>query len=296
MKKQIFRYIGVLGVIVCLVVYIRQPSFPTPDKLLIFGIFAAMIFSQAVELIKRFSPFIALILVYESFRGIADYLNTNVNFQWMIDADKWLFFSHLPTSVLQDWLWHGQTQWYDFLLYLAYMMHFVFPLVLAVYIWQKLPSKYWTFMWTYTFLMFAGFFTYLLFPAAPPWMASDLGYIEPITRVSSQVWFALGIEDFPSLYNQIAPNPVAAVPSLHAAFAVLFALFVSSLFKTKWRFMAWLYPLLIAFGTVYMGEHYVIDAILGAIYALVAYKLTPIIMKKVQQQIAKIKVGKLQKL
>lgn len=296
MKKQIFRYIGVLGVFACLIIYIRQPSFPTPDKLLIFGIFAAMIFSQAIELIKRFSPFIALILVYESFRGIADYLNTNVNFQWMIDADKWMFLGHLPTTALQNWLWHGQTQWYDFGLYLAYMMHFVFPLVLAVVIWKKFPAKYWTFMWTYTVLMFAGFLTYLLFPAAPPWMASDLGYIEPITRVSSQVWFALGIEDFPSLYNQIAPNPVAAVPSLHAAFAVLFALFVSNIFRTNWRFIAWLYPLLIAFGTVYMGEHYVIDAILGAIYALAAYKLTPILMKKVQRQIAKIKVGKLQKL
>ncbi|HYF97192.1 MAG TPA: hypothetical protein VD947_04115, partial [Patescibacteria group bacterium] len=63
MKNQIFRIIGVIGSLVSIFIYAREPSFPTPDKLLVFGIFAAMIFSQSLELIKRFSPFVALILV-----------------------------------------------------------------------------------------------------------------------------------------------------------------------------------------------------------------------------------------
>ncbi|HYF96933.1 MAG TPA: phosphatase PAP2 family protein, partial [Patescibacteria group bacterium] len=205
-----------------------------------------------------------------------------------------LFFGNLPTATLQNWLWNGSVQWYDFTLYLAYMMHFVFPLVLAVVIWKKFPKKYWNYMATYVVLMFSGFLTYLLFPAAPPWMASDLGYIEPISRVSSHVWFALGIQDFPSLYNEIAPNPVAAVPSLHAAFSVLFAVYVIKLFKSKWRFMAWLYPFMIIFGSVYMGEHYIIDAILGAFYALAAYRFTPFITRKlkIRQKFKKLDFGK----
>lgn len=279
-KKRILCGVGVAGTLACILLYIKEPSFPTPDKLLVFGLFIAMIFSQATELLKRFGPFVALILVYESFRGAADYLNKNVNFEFMIDADKWLFFGQLPTITLQNWLWHGHLQWYDFALYLAYMMHFVFPLVLAVVIWKKFPAKYWNFISAYVVLMFSGFLTYLLFPAAPPWMANDLGYIPPVERISSQVWYTFGIADFPSFYNRIAPNPVAAVPSLHAAFAVLFAVYVTVLFKSKWRFLAWVYPFLIIFGTVYMGEHYLIDAVLGIIYALVAYMLTPLLAKK----------------
>lgn len=288
MKRRILASIGVLGTLACILVYIRTPSFPTPDKLFVLGIFVAMIFGQAVEMLKRFSPFIILIFVYESFRGIADNLNSRVNFDFMIDADKLLFFGRLPTAWLQEHLWSGQIQWYDFT-YFVYLMHYVFPLVLAVVIWKKFPRQYWNFIWTYVFLMFAGFLTYLVFPAAPPWMASDLGYIEPIERVSSHVWFAMGIQDFPTLYSQIAPNPVAAVPSLHAAFAFLFAFYIVKLFKTKWSYLAWIYPTLIVFTTVYMAEHYAIDAILGLIYAVAAYKLTAPALERLRAAIKRIR-------
>lgn len=278
MKQKVFKAIGIAGTLACIVVYTLNPSFPTPDKLLVFAIFASMIFSQAIELAKRFGPFVGLILIYESFRGVADNLNSRVNFDFMIDMDTLLFFGTLPTRWLQDHLWNGQLQWYDFT-YFVYLLHFVFPFVLAVVIWRKFEAQYWNYMWTFVVLMFAGFLTYILFPAAPPWMASDLGYIEPVQRISSEVWFALGIQDFPSLYNEIAPNPVAAVPSLHAAFAFLFAFFVGRLFKTNWKYLAWLYPGLIVFVTVYMAEHYVIDAFLGLLYAIAAFKFTPFITK-----------------
>lgn len=271
-----------MGSIACVLVYIAHPSFPTADKLLVFGIFVSMIFGQAKELIKRFFPFFIFLFAYESFRGIADYLNTNVNYEFMIHADKFLFFGHLPTATLQSWLWHGQVQWYDMVLYLAYMQHFVFPLALAVLIWKTREKYYWQFITAYVLVSFAGLLTFLLFPAAPPWMASSAGIIEPITRVSSDVWYTLGVQDFPSLYNKIAPNPVAAMPSLHAAHATLFALFVTKLYRrrTKWALLAWIYPALIYFGTVYQGEHYVIDEIVGAVYGIGAFLVAPYVLKK----------------
>lgn len=255
--------------------FLREPSWPTPDKLLVFMTFVFMIFGQAAEMLKRFVPFVGLLLVYESFRGIADGLNTRVNFTLMPDADRLMFGNTLPTSTLQSWLWHGTVQWYDFVFYLAYMMHFVLPIALAVLIWKKRPKAYWKYVSAFVIVSFAGFLTYVLFPAAPPWMASQQGVIEPISRVSSAVWAGLGIHDFPSLYNDISPNPVAAVPSLHAAYATLFALFAIKLFRSKWRYLALLQPFLIYLGTVYQGEHYAFDEILGALYGLAAYMIAP---------------------
>lgn len=272
---------GIAGTILCVVIYARQPSFPTPDKLLVFLTFASMCFGQAVEMLKRFAPFVAIILIYESFRGIADGLNSKVNFTWMVDVDRGLFGGTLPTTTLQNWLWHGQVQWYDFALYLAYMMHFVFPLGLAVIIWKKFPKQYWKYVTSFSLLMAGGFLTYLLFPAAPPWMASERGLIEPVARISSDVWFALGVNDFPSLYDKIAPNPVAAVPSLHAAFSTLFALFIISLLKTRWRFLSLIYPAMIYFGTIYQGEHYAIDAIIGIGYAAAAFYAAPYVLESI---------------
>lgn len=273
------QWIGGIATLVYLVIFIRTPSFPTPDKLLVFATFVAMAFGQARALLKRFVPFVVLLLVYESFRGLVPGLNTRVNYMWMPAVDELMFLGHLPTKLLQDVWWHGQVMWYDFVFYGAYTLHFVLPFALAVLVWKKLEKHYWHVITAYLLLSFAGFLTYLAFPAAPPWLASDKGLIEPITRVSSYVWAAFGVHDFPSVYNKISPNPVAAVPSLHAAYSILFALYATRLFRSKWVHLAWIYPALIWVGTVYMGEHYLIDAILGGMYAVAAYFAAPPVVR-----------------
>ncbi len=277
---RVWQVLGACGTVVLAAIFIQRPSFPSPDKLLVFLTFFFMIFGQARAMLKRFLPFVLLLLVYESFRGLAAQLNTHVNYLWMPAADRWLFGGELPTITLQHWLWHNQVQWYDFFMYIFYMLHFVFPLGLAILIWKTREKYYWQYMCTYVVLSFAGFLTYLLFPAAPPWMAAEKGLIPPITRISSEVWAALGIHDFPTLYHKIAPNPVAAVPSLHAAYATLFTIFVTKLFGKKWGVVSLVYPFAIYIGTVYQGEHYAIDAILGIVYAIAAFLLTSLLFKR----------------
>lgn len=278
-KFSYLQWVGIVATAVSVAVFLREPSFPTPDKLLVFATFVCLIFNQAKEMLKRFVPFVGLLLVYESFRGVVPHLNKHVNFMWMPDVDRLLWFGQLPTVWLQERLWNGSVQWYDFVLYITYMMHFVLPFVLAFIVWKTREKHYWRYATAFLFVSFAGFLTFLAFPAAPPWMASDLGYIEPIERISSHVWAALGIHDFPSVYNKISPNPVAAVPSLHAAYATLFAIFAITLFKTRWRFLSITYPVFIYFGTIYQGEHYLIDELLGGLYAIGAYLAAPHIVR-----------------
>lgn len=283
MPKQLTRVIGIIGVLVSLAVYIHTPSFPSPDKLLVFLTFIFMALGQGWEFFKRMAPFVGLLLIYESFRGLADRLNTHVNYVWMISADRFLFFGRLPTKILQNWWWQGHVGIADFVFYVFYMLHFVLPFATAILIWKKRTTYYWRYVATIVTVSFAGFLTFLLFPAAPPWLAQEAGYIEPITHVSSFIWQAMGIHDFPSVYNKISPNLVAAVPSLHAAYATIVALFIIRLFKNKWRYLVLIYPFMIYLGTVYMGEHYVIDEIAGIVYALAAY----VVVAKISQKFAR---------
>lgn len=230
------------------------------------------VFGQARSFVVRFLPLVLLIALYEWFRGIADDLNRTVHYTEMIDFDRWMFFGHLPTVVLQHWWWHGVVRWYDFYFYFLYTIHFLMPLVLAVIIWKKADKHYWQFMWALIGLSFAAFITYIVYPAAPPWMASLDGYIiEPMHRVSSDIWYAMGIKDFAKLYDQLPANPVAAIPSLHSAYPLLFTLFITGLFGFKKFWWVYIYPISMWVGVTYMGEHYVIDVILGALYALAAY-------------------------
>ena len=282
MRYNWWRLLGIAGTVVYLVIFLRTPSFPTPDKILVFGTLVAMAFGQARQWLKRFVPFVALLLVYESFRGLAPHLNAHVNYGFMVAADKLLFFGHLPTTLLQNVWWHGQVQWYDFVFYGAYTLHFVLPFALAVLVWKTREKRYWPVVTSFLVVSFLGFVTFLAFPAAPPWLASDKRLTEPIARVSTSIWYAFGIHDFPSVYNKISPNPVAAVPSLHAAYSFLFALTLTRLYKTKWRWLAWMYPLLIWVGTTYMGEHYVIDIIIGVLYAGLSYWAAPRVVRAAQ--------------
>lgn len=277
----ISQWAGIVLTTLFVAIFINEPSWPTPDKILVFATAVCLIFRQAKEMLKRFVPFVGLLLVYESFRGVVPYLNGHVSYMWMPNVDKFMFGGTLPTAWLQSHLWNGQTQWYDFVLYLTYMLHFVLPFVLAFVVWKVYESQYWRYATAFLAVSFAGFLTFLIVPAAPPWMASDLGYIEPIDRISSSVWASLGIHDFPSVYNKISPNPVAAVPSLHAAYATLFAIFAIKLFKSRWRWLAVIYPAFIYFGTVYQGEHYLIDELLGGLYAVAAYYASPYIVRSV---------------
>ena len=65
-------------------------------------------------------------------------------------------------------------------------------------------------------------------------------------------------------------NQVAAVPSLHIAFAVLTCLVLLPVARRIWQRVALVaYTLLMPLVLVWAGEHYVVDTLLGAAYAVV---------------------------
>lgn len=275
------RKIGLVGVVAFLIWFFAYPTWPTPDRLFILLVFGFMSVGATLDGFKKFAPFVALILVYESFRGIADDLNSKVEFEWMIKADEFLFGGTLPTKTLQNWFWKGSTSWYDVGIYMVYMLHFVLPFLLAFLIWRYREKLYWRYALSILIVSFMGFITFAAFPAAPPWMAQRDGYVtDGSIHVTSHVWGSIGFTDIPSVYEKFSPNPVAAVPSLHAAYATLFAMFTFMAFGRKWGALASVYPFLIYFGTTYLGEHYFIDEIIGAIYAVAAYFIASWVLKK----------------
>lgn len=258
-------------ILLAIALFITKRSFWTPDTLFLILLVISVVFGQVRPFLVRFVPFLGLLLVYDSFRSIATQLNSHVNYFPMIDFDRWMFGGHLPTVELQHLLWHGHLQWYDFYFYFLYTIHFLVPVVLAVVIWRFRDKLYWQYVWAIVGLSFAAFITYVLFPAAPPWLANVHHLIEPIHRISSDVWQAMGVNNFSEVYSNMSPNEVAAVPSLHSAYPLLFTLFIIRLFGIRRTWWVLIYPVSMWIGVVYLGEHYVFDVILGALYALGAY-------------------------
>jgi membrane-associated phospholipid phosphatase len=119
-----------------------------------------------------------------------------------------------------------------------------------------------------------SFVTYLFWPSAPPWYQFQEGHVAAsqtvhkiLNETVDKFW---GPNYFVSpLYSHLNPNQFAAFPSLHAAFPALAAVYA-------WSRYRWLSIALIAWTTavllsiVYLGEHYVVDALAGFVYVAAA--------------------------
>ena len=144
--------------------------------------------------------------------------------------------------------------------------------MIAAWLWRRARPRFLEFRAMVVTLSFAAFLTYALVPAAPPWMASDQGEIGPVTRTVGDVWGTLGIEPAQSIWQGggAFSNQVAALPSLHAAFPVLFLCFFWSSGRLP-RVICLVYALAMSLTLVYTGEHYVADILLGWLYAGATY-------------------------
>lgn len=223
---------------------------------------------------RDWGPILGLLLLYDFSRGFAEN-GRAPHVTEMIAADRALFGGQLPTVWLQQRLFDPvQAHWWDVIGSFVYMSHFVFSLGLAITLWLYRRRLWAAFMRRWFFLTALGLATYFLYPAAPPWWAAEAGYIsENVARMSTRGWSAIGLDSTGRLLNhgQLLSNPVAAMPSLHSAFAALVALFLASLVAQKWWPLLLMYPVVMGLTLVYSGEHYVVDVLVGWAYVGVTW-------------------------
>ncbi|KQS63548.1 phosphatase PAP2 family protein [Modestobacter sp. Leaf380] len=231
----------------------------------------------AVRLLADWVPLGAVLLLYDASRGIADGLGAPVHLTEPAAVDTALF-GVVPTVWLQAHL--TAPGWLAVAVTLVYASHFVLtPLVLAV-LWLRDRARWARYARTVVGLSVAGLVTYVLYPAAPPWLAAREGVIGEVARRSGDGWAELGLPRAGALLHagQGAVNPVAAVPSLHTAFAVLVCLVGWSWARRRWqRVLLVAYALAMPVALVWSGEHYVVDTLLGAAYAVAVWRAVPVL-------------------
>jgi membrane-associated phospholipid phosphatase len=216
------------------------------------------------------------LILYLYSRGMSDnLLPVSVHWTFPIRFDEWLGRGEIPTARLQDaWCAAPCTsstdpRWYDAVLTTVYFSHFVTGLTIAVVLWLRNREAWIPWMRRYLVINFAALVIYIVYPMAPPWLASKEGYIpEHIPRLTGRGWDDLGLGGFHILLAKVG-NPVAAMPSLHGGLAMLVAIYAISRLRSPWRWLLVAYPLLMGVALVYAGEHYVIDILAGWLLAAV---------------------------
>ncbi|HWJ45040.1 MAG: inositol phosphorylceramide synthase [Thermoleophilia bacterium] len=219
-------------------------------------------------------PLALVLAVYDVLRGHADGLLFSAWYRPQLEVDSFLSGGTVPTVWLQDRLWDAaHVHWYDYAAWIVYVSYFLATYVVAGFLWFFARDRFRRYVGSVALLAGMAFATFALFPAAPPWLASRVGLLGHTDRligpISGEIPFvSLSFENLVDRGWEYS-NPVAAVPSLHAAYTLLVAIFL-------WRHTRWgrpllaLYPPAMAFALVYTAEHYLADVLLGWLYTLVA--------------------------
>ena len=268
---------GALGVyFIVLVAWSAYYGVPAQRELVIAWVCGALACAslgrdprQIRQLVVDWLPIVLVLSAYDFTRGVADSLGIGVHSQAMIDFDRFVFAGDTPTQWLQSNINQpGVVNGWDVAFTLVYTSYFIVPFALAGALWIRDRPAFLRFTRRLVTLALAGLATYIAFPAAPPWMAGENGLLDGIQRTTSEGWEVIG-GGTAGLFSkgQASVNLVAAVPSLHSAFAALVAIFLWGRVRPILRPLLVLYPLAMGLTLIATGEHYFFDVALGWLYA-----------------------------
>jgi membrane-associated phospholipid phosphatase len=236
--------------------------FPALDFLVLCLFICAAYIKRAQRFMKDWFPFVALLMAYGTMRGITDNIANIVHVTEPIKAELCLFGT-IPTMMLQQFY---RTPILDWVGALFYSLHFLVPFVFGFVLWNRSSENYRKYTVALLITSYSALITFLAYPSAPPWFGIDA------ERILFQMDGVIGVPLYATIYGFVAPNPFAAIPSLHAAYPWLIFLYAIKIKRIR-AFPLLFFPFGVWFSTVYLGEHYVVDLIAGVIYSTVAYFL-----------------------
>jgi len=108
-----------------------------------------------------------------------------------------------------------------------------------------------------------GLVGYLTLPTAPPRMYANFGFVDTLA--------GFGGLNHGSGLIELAANPYAAMPSLHAADALIVGLMMASVCRHRWAKALWLlWPGWVWFTVMATANHFWLDVLAGNLVAVIA--------------------------
>ncbi|GAA3983374.1 phosphatase PAP2 family protein [Actinomadura viridis] len=143
--------------------------------------------------------------------------------------------------------------------------HFAVTLGVVIWLYRGRPHDY---RWLRTGIMVAtgvALIGFWLYPLAPPRFLHDEGFVDPVTALQSMGLYA---SDASATFT----NQYAAMPSMHAGWAVWCGFVLVRLATRRWvKALGVLYPLTTVLVILATANHYLVDAVAG--FALIAAAL-----------------------
>lgn len=264
-----------LGIRIAIGVGLVVVSLFTNRGFLVWGLISllAVIFvptGLARSFVAAIVPYATVWFVFTFLRSFANEtilaktLNTRV-----AEFERWLFGGELPTIRLQAAFYNpDHFHWWDYYFTLIHWSYFILPHAVIGWLWWKHKREFQHYLAALTMLLTIGLLVYFIIPSNPPWMAPesiDSPGAPVVLRTMEPIAKQLGGGLYQAGYKIVGEsNPIAAMPSIH--FAVTFLLFWAARGRGRfWEVAATFYSVSMAAALVYMGEHYVVDIVVGGL-------------------------------
>jgi PAP2 superfamily len=215
-----------------------------------------------LDLLWQLSLWFGFLLTYQLARGIADRNPTRAfeNALTVIDLEqkadalfelslqRWIHSSELLTT-LTSW-----TYW---------MSQFTVVGLALLWVYLRRNDAFLRFRNTIMLANVIGLAGYALLPTAPPRMFPDFGFVDTLA--------AFGSVDHGSGIVELASNPYAAMPSLHAADALIVGVVLATVVRKRIFKALWLlWPAWVWFTVMATANHFWLDIVAGVAVALLA--------------------------
>ena len=138
-----------------------------------------------------------------------------------------------------------------------------------VVLWLKAPTHYRGARWTLVIMTIGALVTYWTYPLAPPRLVPEFGFVDAVAEHTSA---------YSQLFGTLA-NPYGAMPSMHTGWSVWVAFMLGTYVWRSWwvRLILAIHPVLTIVTIVATANHYVVDAIAGCAYFLLAWLFVTIV-------------------
>jgi hypothetical protein len=214
------------------------------------------------DLARQIVLFVAAFMLYNLVRGLVD----GTGYKPFGDAMKIINLERVLHVFVEPSIqaWTSNTRWLMDIADWTYLnAHFFLTFAALTFIYVRRNDSFYFVRNVVMIAMGIALVGYWLYPTAPPRLMPEWGFTDSISQ------FLLGgvghIDNGP---GKAFLNFYAAVPSMHVCFAIIIGWSMARLVNSRPAKIAWaLYPFYITFVVVATGNHYLTDAVLGALTA-----------------------------
>jgi len=273
-RRPVGLILILLALAIVLPVVFNKFFFLPKILIIVLILLAAALLGRVKLFVQDWFVFISFLYLFDSLRGtiyiMTCKLQLPVHALYVLDLEKSLF-GGVPSVWLQHLLLRpdpaGDFSWLERILTIFYGSHFIAFLFVGFVIWLYKSRSFPLFKTSFYLLSGIGVLFYFLVPTVPPWMASSrFELLPPLTRFNGMLLESVVAD----ISNGFDTNPIAAMPSLHAAFPILSSLLLWKLYKWK-AAVFYVYTMVVLFTIVYTGDHYVVDILAGLALSAACY-------------------------